>query len=209
MALCDTPPAEPQRHLYRGAATAPRRRHVGPVYASPRRAPSLAPPGRARPLRGRLELLHNAFLIHDDVEDESDQRRGRPTLHALYGIPIAVNVGDALTLVALRALIDNRDTLGPRLTLRIMEETERMARESVEGQAIELGCGADNTLTLSDSDYLDCGAEKTCSSPRSGLSAVGALIGHADRPRSRPPGPFGFFSATRFRYQDDVLNRRG
>jgi len=45
-----------------------------------------------------LELLHNAFLVHDDVEDESDARRGRPTLHALHGVAVAVNVGDALAL---------------------------------------------------------------------------------------------------------------
>ena len=48
-----------------------------------------------------LELLHNAFLVHDDVEDESEERRGQPTLHALHGVPMAVNVGDALTLIGL------------------------------------------------------------------------------------------------------------
>ena len=46
---------------------------------------------------GSLELLHNAFLVHDDVEDESDARRGRPTLNALHGVAAAVNAGDALT----------------------------------------------------------------------------------------------------------------
>src|SRR5262249_23215205 len=41
-----------------------------------------------------LELYHNAFLIHDDVEDGSESRRDRPTLHRQHGVPIAVNVGD-------------------------------------------------------------------------------------------------------------------
>ena len=40
-----------------------------------------------------LELLHNAFLVHDDIEDESDTRRGRPTLHSLHGVAAALNVG--------------------------------------------------------------------------------------------------------------------
>jgi len=43
-----------------------------------------------------LELYHNAFLIHDDIEDESIMRRGGPTLHRTHGIPVAVNVGDAM-----------------------------------------------------------------------------------------------------------------
>jgi geranylgeranyl diphosphate synthase type II len=41
------------------------------------------------------ELAHNAFLVHDDVEDGSAQRRGQPTLHRLHGMPLAVNAGDA------------------------------------------------------------------------------------------------------------------
>src|ERR1700734_746305 len=48
------------------------------------------------PTAATLELYHNAFLIHDDIEDESWRRRGQPTLHVDHGIPIAVNVGDAM-----------------------------------------------------------------------------------------------------------------
>ncbi len=47
-----------------------------------------------------LELYHNAFLIHDDVEDGSESRRDRPTLHWTHGMPIAVNVGDAMLALA-------------------------------------------------------------------------------------------------------------
>src|SRR5262245_13333900 len=68
-----------------------------------------------------IELLHNALLIHDDIEDGSEERRGQPTLHAQYGIPLALNVGDALTLLSLRPLIDNMETIGPRLALRILQ----------------------------------------------------------------------------------------
>ena len=45
-----------------------------------------------------IELIHNALLIHDDVEDESDERRGRPTLHRLVGTPLAINAGDSLAM---------------------------------------------------------------------------------------------------------------
>ena len=59
-----------------------------------------------------LELYHNAFLIHDDIEDESLVRRGRPTLHREHGVPIAVNVGDAMLALSLQPLLDNIETIG-------------------------------------------------------------------------------------------------
>src|SRR5262249_58275613 len=59
-----------------------------------------------------LELLHNAFLVHDDVEDESEARRGRPTMNALHGPAVAGNVGGALTMLALPATIHHRPRPG-------------------------------------------------------------------------------------------------
>ena len=86
-----------------------------------------------------IELLHNGFLVHDDVQDGSEVRRGLPTLPKEHGIPIAVNVGNATNLIALRRLMDNRARLGPQVSWQVMEETERMMTHSLEGQAIELG----------------------------------------------------------------------
>lgn len=212
VALCDyLRPREPRRHLYSLVADYPRRggRMLRPSLCIATARAFGAPRDDAVRSGVALELLHNAFLVHDDVEDESDERRGRPTLHALHGVPIAVNVGDALTLLGLRALIDNRDTLGPHLTLRIMEETELMARESVEGQAIELGWRRDNALTLSDGDYLDMVLKKTCSYTTIWPSRVGALIGtRSDRELDRLVR-FGFFLGAAFQIQDDVLNLAG
>ena len=59
-----------------------------------------------------IELVHNALLVHDDIEDASDERRGTPTLHALHGIPLAINAGDAMGLLSLRPLKDNFHRLG-------------------------------------------------------------------------------------------------
>ena len=59
------------------------------------------------PTAATLELYHNAFLIHDDIEDESWWRRGKPTLHIDHGVPIAVNVGDAMLSLSLQPLLDN------------------------------------------------------------------------------------------------------
>ena len=50
-----------------------------------------------------LELLHNAFLVHDDIEDGSLFRRGRASLPELHGVPVAINVGDATNVLAMAA----------------------------------------------------------------------------------------------------------
>jgi geranylgeranyl diphosphate synthase, type II len=156
-----------------------------------------------------LEMLHNAFLIHDDVEDDSDERRGLPTLHALYGAPMAINVGDALALLSLRPLIDNQELLGPRLTLRILDEAERMARESVEGQAIELGWRRDNVTELGCDDYLLMIMKKTCWYTTIFPLRVGAMIGTRDSVDLDAVMRFGFFVGAAFQIQDDVLNLAG
>jgi geranylgeranyl diphosphate synthase type II len=153
-----------------------------------------------------IELLHNALLIHDDIEDGSQERRGQPTLHAQYGIPLALNVGDALTLLSLRPLIDNLGRIGSRLTLRILEEAERMARESAEGQALELGWRHDNTTALDERDYLAMVLKKTCWLATIYPSRVGALIATRDSVDLDAFLRFGFFLGAAFQIQDDLLN---
>jgi geranylgeranyl diphosphate synthase type II len=156
-----------------------------------------------------LELLHNAFLVHDDVEDESEERRGHPTLHALHGVPTAVNVGDALTVMSLRPLIDNRRALGERVALRILEETEIMARESVEGQAMELAWRRSNLIDLTGEDYLQMILKKTCWYTVIYPCRIGALIGTRDGQNLDRYVRFGFFTGAAFQIQDDLLNLLG
>ena len=124
-----------------------------------------------------IELLHNAFLVHDDIEDESEMRRGEPALHSLHGVPLALNAGDAMLLLSLRPLLDNRRSLGPRLALDVLLETERMARESAEGQAMELGWRRDNVMELEDEDYFAMVLKKTSWLAVIYPMRVGAMIG--------------------------------
>lgn len=153
-----------------------------------------------------IELLHNALLIHDDIQDGSKERRGRPTLHVLHGVPLAINAGDTLTLMSLRPLMENRSTIGSRLSMHIIEETERMARESAEGQAMELGWRQDNVTDLDDADYLEMVLKKTCWLATIYPSRVGALIGTRDGIDLDPFIRFGFFLGAAFQIQDDLLN---
>ncbi len=156
-----------------------------------------------------IELLHNALLIHDDIEDDSEERRGKPTLHMLHGVPLAINAGDMLTLMSLRPLMENRMKIGPRISLRILEETERVALESAEGQAMELGWRRDNVNDLSESDYLVMVLKKTCWFGTIYPSRVGAMIGTRDSIDLDRFVKFGFFLGAAFQIQDDLLNLFG
>jgi geranylgeranyl diphosphate synthase type II len=156
-----------------------------------------------------VEILHNAFLVHDDVEDDSEERRGRPTMHHIHGVPIAVNVGDALAVLSLRPLIDNARELGARLAFRVLEEAERMARESVEGQAMELEWREHNVVDLTERDYLTLILKKTCWYSTIYPMRAGALIGTRDRVDLDRYLRFGFFVGAAFQIQDDLLNLVG
>jgi geranylgeranyl diphosphate synthase type II len=153
-----------------------------------------------------IELMHNALLVHDDIEDASDERRGTPTLHALHGVPLALNAGDAMGLLSLRPLKDNLHRLGLATALRIFEETERMAWESTEGQALELGWRRDNRTDVTDEDYLRMVLQKTCWLAVVHPLRVGCLIGARGRLPLDPLVRLGFFFGAAFQVQDDLLN---
>lgn len=202
---------EPRRHLYDPVADYPLRggRMLRPTLLIAAARAFGADLESALNSAVALELLHNAFLVHDDVEDDGIERRGRPTLNQLHGSPVAVNVGDALSILSLRPLLENRKRLGPRLTMRILEETETMVRESIEGQAIELGWRRDNALGLQEDDYLKMVLKKTCWYTTVYPLRVGALIGTRDGAPLEPFLRAGFFLGAAFQIQDDLLNLVG
>jgi geranylgeranyl diphosphate synthase, type II len=156
-----------------------------------------------------LELFHNAFLIHDDIEDGSELRRGRSTLHVAHGVPIAVNVGDGMLALTLEPLLDNARLLGVGKALRILSIMARMARESVEGQARELDWVRRNAWDLGDRDYLAMVYQKTCWYTFIAPILVGAIIGGADAETVTTLRRFAALLGVAFQIHDDVLNLVG
>jgi geranylgeranyl diphosphate synthase type II len=205
------PTAEPRRYLYDLVAEYPRRggRAFRPSLCIATARAFGTPMELALRTAVSIELIHNAMLIHDDIEDESEERRGKPTMHRSEGVPIAINVGDMLSLLSIRPLLDNRHMLGPELTLRILEETQRTARESAEGQAFELGWRRDNVTNVAESDYLLMVLKKTCWLTTIHPSRVGSLIGGRGAFDLDRCIRFGFFLGAAFQIQDDLLNLEG
>jgi geranylgeranyl diphosphate synthase type II len=156
-----------------------------------------------------LELYHNAFLIHDDIEDGSEKRRDRATLHRLHGTPIAINVGDAMLALAMEPLLDNTELLGLGKSLRILRIVTRMARESAEGQAVELSWVRDNHFQLRDQDYLRMVHKKTTFYTFIAPLQVGAVVAGADPALLSRIGRFATLLGLAFQIQDDVLNLDG
>jgi geranylgeranyl diphosphate synthase type II len=205
------PSREPRRYLYDLLSDYPQRggKMMRPSMCIAAARLFGAPLEDAMRTAVAIELLHNALLIHDDIEDGSEKRRGRPTLHLLHGMPLALNAGDTLTLMSFRPLLENRSRIGERLTLRIIEETQLMARECAEGQAMELGWRRYNTTEIGDADYLEMVLKKTCWLATIYPIRVGALIGSRDSVDLDPFVRFGFFLGAAFQIQDDLLNLVG
>ena len=163
----------------------------------------------ALPSAAAIELFHTAFLVHDDVEDDSELRRGAPTLHRRYGRALAMNTGDGLAVLALGALRDNEYRLGRRLAAQIWSEFDLMARQTVDGQARELGWQLEGRTDLTPGDYLDMIIQKTCWYTTLLPLRVGALIAARNPADLEPMLRFGFFLGAAFQIRDDILNLIG
>lgn len=163
----------------------------------------------ALPSATAIELLHNAFLVHDDIEDESLLRRGDMTLHRRYGTPLALNAGDGLALLSVAALRENFQCLGPRLAEKVMLEFDFMSRQTVAGQALDLGWRRDNLVNLEPDDYLDLIMKKTCWYTTVLPLRVGALTGSLGSADLDAMITFGLHLGAAFQIRDDILNLVG
>ncbi len=154
-----------------------------------------------------LELFQNWILIHDDVEDASELRRGEPVLQKKYNIPLAINAGDALHGKMWEVLTKNRDTLGETVTMIIVEEFLNMISETTEGQHMELSWVERRNWSISEQDYLTMCRKKTawytCITP----ARLGFLIS-PEGPKLRKDDfvKFGESLGVAFQIRDDVLN---
>ncbi len=157
-----------------------------------------------------LELFHNGFLVHDDIADESTHRRGLPTLHARNGVGMSVNAGDALNLLAIDAVLSNLQDLGLARTLGLIHEVLPMCRETVEGQAIELGWIRRAAVPKTDAAYFRMSTQKTgwytCISP----CRIGAICAGETSTQALTAFDETFrLIGIAFQIQDDVLNLIG
>lgn len=153
-----------------------------------------------------IEIFHNALLIHDDIEDSSETRRGAPTLHTTHGVPLAINAGDAMLVLAWRPLFDSLHNLGETAVRQALSATQTMALETAEGQALELGWRDCHRLDVSEADYLEMVLKKTAWMSIIWPIKLGVLVGERGAADPDAVVRFGFFLGAAFQIQDDLLN---
>jgi geranylgeranyl diphosphate synthase type I len=156
----------------------------------------------ALPAAAAVELIHNFSLIHDDIQDRSDIRRGRPTIWKQWGVAHAINAGDALFILAHVAL--------DRLSDRVSQETALQAGKIVDDACLALCCGQyldmiyETRTSVTLEDYWPMIAGKTAAL-LTACTQVGALLGGADESRLELYRSYGHFLGLAFQIHDDYL----
>lgn len=160
-------------------------------------------PATAAPLAAALELLHNFTLVHDDIQDHSPTRRHRPTVWSHWGVPQAINAGDALFAAAHLALYRLRNLgVDAESTLTLADAFARMTIEIVAGQVLDLSF--ESRHDVAPDEYLTMITGKTAAIVRYAAWG-GALLGGADEFTRARYASFGLALGLGFQIQDDLL----
>jgi len=101
-----------------------------------------------------MQMSEDWILAHDDIEDDSLERRGKPTLHILYGKELAINAGDGLHVLMWQVLRDNLEVVGEKSARKIIDEFVTMLSRTVFGQTVEIRWTQENKQNMTDKDVL-------------------------------------------------------
>ncbi|MDA4125187.1 MAG: polyprenyl synthetase family protein [Thaumarchaeota archaeon] len=156
-----------------------------------------------------IELFQNWILIHDDIEDGSELRRGQPSLHKKYSEALALNTGDALHARMWEALALNKVKLGHEAAVTVIEEFSRMVNATTEGQHMELGWVQNRRWDLKESDYYEMCTRKTSWYTVASPCRLGAIVAGSDDVVLDKLKDFGLKLGVAFQIQDDALNLVG
>ncbi len=156
----------------------------------------------ALPAAAAVELVHNFSLVHDDIQDNSDKRRGRLTVWKKWGAPMAINVGDALFVISNQALLDLTKTYSADTVLRAASILQDACLDLTRGQFLDMSYEERSDLTIE--DYFPMIGGKT-SALLSACTHIGALLGGASATEQESYRQFGFHLGLAFQIQDDIL----
>lgn len=155
-----------------------------------------------------IEHFQTAALIHDDIADDSELRRGAPCLHLTEGVGPAINMGD-LALMLVNGTVIKDSALDDATKVRVVGELIDMTRRTVEGQALDLGWARDERYDISPEDYLVMATHKTAHYSGAVPLAIGAIIGGGSEAEIEALRNYGLDTGLAFQIQDDLLNLVG
>lgn len=158
---------------------------------------------QALPAAAAIELLHNFSLIHDDIEDNSPLRRGRPSVWKIWGVPDAINAGDAMFALAHRALwqLPERGISAPQV-IEVARLFEDVCLELTRGQHLDMQFERRNDVTTD--EYLDMIAGKSAALVAASAQ-IGAVLGGISTVEAMQYAEFGHNVGMAFQIRDDIL----
>nr|BAL53924.1 polyprenyl synthetase [uncultured prokaryote] len=158
---------------------------------------------QALPAAVAIEFSHNFSLIHDDIQDASPLRRGRPTVWKLWGVPQALNIGDALfTLAHLEVKKLTERGVRPEVALEVLEVLDRNCLELTKGQYLDLSFERRERVSVE--EYMAMIAAKTAALAAASTQ-IGALVAGAPAGCVAHYRAFGYALGLAFQIQDDIL----
>ena len=156
----------------------------------------------ALPAAAALELVHNFSLIHDDIEDDSPTRRGRPTVWAVWGLPHGINVGDGMLMLARLALARlDRSVVEARTILAAGILLDRTCLTLCQGQYLDMAF--EGHIDLTQESYLEMIGAKTAALLAASTELGALLAGAGDR--TEQFREFGWQLGLAFQMVDDLL----
>lgn len=155
-----------------------------------------------------IEHFHTAALIHDDIADEAETRRGEPCLHLTEGVGLAINMGD-LGLSLVNGTVVKDPLLDDHTKVRVINELIDMTRRTIEGQALDIGWARDERYDITPEDYLVMATHKTAHYSGAVPLAIGAIIGEGTESEIEGLRNYGLDTGLAFQIQDDLLNLIG
>lgn len=156
----------------------------------------------ALPAAAAVELVHNFSLVHDDIQDNSDRRRGRPTAWVRWGMPMAINLGDALFVMSNQAIVDLKTSFPAETVVSASEILHNTCLELTRGQFLDMSYEERTDLAVE--DYWPMVSGKTAALI-SACCHIGALLGSADEAGQDAYRAFGHYLGLAFQVQDDIL----
>jgi geranylgeranyl diphosphate synthase type I len=154
------------------------------------------------PAAAAVELVHNFSLVHDDVQDNSEKRRGRPTVWSKWGVPMAINVGDAMFVISYQAVMDLSRSHPAEAVVQTASILHEACLNLTRGQYLDMSYEERNDLGLE--DYWPMVGGKT-SALLSACTHIGALLGNAGKTEQEAYRQFGYHLGLAFQVQDDIL----
>lgn len=149
-----------------------------------------------------VELIHNFSLVHDDIQDNSDKRRGRFTVWKKWGAPMAINAGDALFVIANQAVADLIEHYPPDIVVKSARILNDTCLDLTRGQFLDMSYEERNDLNIE--DYWPMISGKT-SALLSACTQIGAVLGNASPEQEEAYRLFGHHLGLAFQVQDDIL----